>query len=160
MHRCGETAAHTTFSPNSGWTLGFSWGMPPNTVCAGVGKWLHTLHSHPTLGEPRGLAEECWQTINNSPDCKISPPHKLGHEKKKKMKKRLMTYLSRMHETRRFSTSCGSMFSSWNKPFWRWKNSNLIICMAKKKEEKRKERKYNSLVRIIYMEKSKTHKNT
>ena len=32
------------------------------TACTGVGKWLHTLPSHPTLGKLQGLAEECHQT--------------------------------------------------------------------------------------------------
>jgi len=27
---CGETVAHATFSPNTGWTSGFSWGTPTN----------------------------------------------------------------------------------------------------------------------------------
>ena len=32
-------------------------------VCTGVGKWLHTLPSHPILGEPQGL---CWRMLTRN----------------------------------------------------------------------------------------------
>ena len=49
MYRCGQMAAHTTFSPTIGWT-----------VCTDVGKWLHTLPSHQILDEPPGFS---WRTL-------------------------------------------------------------------------------------------------
>lgn len=32
------------------------------TVCTGIGKWLHTLHSYSALGEPEGFS---WGTVTN-----------------------------------------------------------------------------------------------
>ena len=50
-------------------------------VCTGVGKWLHTLPSHPILGEPQGL---CWRMLTRNKLLMswlstISSDHKATH---------------------------------------------------------------------------------
>ena len=86
-------AVHTTLSPNTGWTSGFQvWGNGcahnPLTqpwvnlrVSAGVGKWLCTQPSHPTLDEPQGFSRRgktgFQQVLGNGCTCNLLTQHRI-----------------------------------------------------------------------------------